>query len=350
MTDKIYGELYGSYINGSHFMGSFKSSTFVGNLNGVKLLNDNIFDGNIDNNNIIGSLSGSYEYLYNKGTTNASINGSIVDKTTVDMNTLLSPINEFIKSISSNVKIIHEDDKFKLNIDDTKENIILINNMYSKDLTNNNKLIIVKNNVFYNITVIGNDVSKMWNIPYDNVVSYVVLCQMSNVNVIPKAQPRNKLYDDINNEMNSIYNELINRNNNKHDFSIKKKTNNNLFTPYTVFRYPLNKNFNNAFGESLGLVKNIDLNNELPNMYYVFNDSNDNNHYGSQNGNNVVLNNDDIYNTIYNFEKYNKYKLKININDMTEDDKQNIIKQYSNIYKLAIIKDNNIIYGIYIMP
>lgn len=346
MSNSIYGELYGTYINSNHFIGTFKNIIFIGDLKDNQLMNDNIFDGNIDSSFINGNLSGSYVYLSNKGTMSTAINGNIISINDINIYKFLEPINDYITNINPNMKLIYENDIYEIMDGDIKEDIKLVNNMYAKQLAENSKLIIVKNNVFYNIIISYGKNNITWNIPYENIVSYTVSCKLLDTKITPNILPRNELYDDINNEMTTLYNQLVKNNHVSFD---TKTTYNNLFTPYTVFRYPLNSYFNNAFGERLGVVKNVNPNKETDNLCYIFNDSNNNTHHGSNNGNNVIItNNNNIGDKIYNYEKYNKYLLKINISNMTEKDKQNFINQYSNTYKMDILKIDGIIYGIYI--
>lgn len=55
-----------------------------------------------------------------------------------------------------------------------------------------------------------------------------------------------------------------------------------------------------------------------------------------------------MYEKISNYEKYNKYLVKLETYDKTQDELHNMVKHYSLSYTLDVLQENGVIFGIYI--
>lgn len=347
MSNYINGFIYGRLIGESHLLGSFHSAGFMGDLKNVSLSNENSVDCNIDGDNIFGKLEGKY----NNGITSGDIGAEIVGKIKSYENTtateILNIINSYLSSIGLDIKFIEEYGKF-VYVEGSGIRRIVCSTREPFAVHPNDKVIIkvVKDCTNYVFTIMTENDRVVWNIPHENIIKISVLCELFNLSVVPVDNPPDPYNFYYFLEMLRLEEQK------RYRYKSKSLPTNNLFTPYTTFTPPANKYFNNAYGEKIGLVNNINPNETTAETYYhVFENSNNNTTHGQQNGNTVIMENKQtkIYDKIYNYEKYHQYKLKVNIDGMSEPEKERFIKNYMETYKMDILRENGIIYGIYIV-
>lgn len=180
-----------------------------------------------------------------------------------------------------------------------------------------------------------------------------MLCKVNNIQIdnhrgmqllinddVPRSANGN--YGDnaiITRSANSSYNIAVTRSANGNYGDNGKMLNNNLYNTYTVFVNPCLHYVNNALGTSLGVMLNVNPNEQttISNKFIA-----------RVNDKDIVVGNDPMQ-RITTYEKYHQYKIKLNLAGKSEEDKRYYIKQLSNNYRIEILQHNNIIEAAYIV-
>lgn len=356
MTNEIYGELCGKIINDSYFIGTFINFNILGDLKQIQL-KKNYFNGNVEGCDILGNISGDYicmtETNMTKGTLTTEIKGKIVNiNCSSQIYNIIPVINDEFKKLNISCELNYDNNIFYIISNDITEEITFYNSYYKKVINSNVYISMTKDLLYFEFNIFDNN-NCVYNIyiPYEGSISLSIAGMLYNTNLTPEEVKTNEIFNLVNDELNMIKKDLYKRK----PINIEpKQINNNLFTPFTLYAKTNLRHFNNYFGEQLGIINNIDINNMLNNkVMFVYGNNNLNTSNGSQNYNNFVVYSDNadtqINNKIYNFEKYNKYRVKLDINNKTNEERINLIKLYSKSYNLYVLSENGNIYGIYII-
>ena len=348
MSNYIAGYIYGNIKGENHIMGSFYDSRFMGNLKYLNLLNDNFCDCLINRDQISGKLEGKYTSGEIKGDIKANLLGPIKSTEEGNPNELLRDVNFCLSYIDPIYKISYVDNQYLFPSESNKNvnvNIFGSSSLFTQMLTVDKQFMAYKDCIHYVFKIVSLDTGdvKMWKIPIGKITKLAVLCELTNVSTVP-VDNMSDIY-----EFDFLAKEIRKE---KPKQNVKPfPVTNNLFTPYTTFTPPATKYFNNKYGEAIGLVHNVNPNETTINTYFhVFENPSNNTSNGPQNGNNVVMSDEKtrIFDTIYNYEKYNRYRHKVDISKMTELEKLTFLDEYSKTYKIDVLRIDDIIYGIYI--
>ena len=126
MSSKLIGDFYYG-IRNNHTYGTFYNIRFIGDLNGVNIEMNNIFDGNVINTKMSGKFMCNYIKLTNKGRLFTDLTASItkIEDISGNLNEPLKYINYYITQINSTNKLTYID-----------KNLVFIDNKQQKNIIN----------------------------------------------------------------------------------------------------------------------------------------------------------------------------------------------------------------------
>lgn len=371
----LNGIIYGNIYNSNTFIGSVYKGNFIGKLNNTVLQDGGKIEGTItkqNNNtnkiNLTGLLNCNYKSYNTSNITDcslkANINAIVRELPKEQFNVIQSIINDinvYIKNFG-NIALGGNYGTFVVNINN-KTDIVKLNNSSINTVSYitqiNNKILSLFMSQYYIYITLGN---KCWLLPSsENYICYVILnCYVYNDNITNITEYNNNVvYNRVKTELQNIHNEMLPNNINR--FIPKtKEPYNNLFNEYYVRHPSINQYLNINIGLENGLIKLVNKNDNNYVSAHVFSNPNLNVLGKSTDYNAVIIDYIDkdsdeakataLNERIYNYEKYNQYIYKLDLNKIGQEYLINYLNLIRKTYKLDIlVDDNNNIIAVYIV-
>ena len=371
----LNGIIYGNIYNSNTFIGSVYKGNFIGKLNNTVLQDGCKIEGTINkqynNTNqfvLTGLLNCNYKSYNTSNITDcslkANINGVVRELPKEQFNVIQSIINDiniYIKNFG-NISLGSNYGTFIININN-KTDIVKLNNSSINTVSYrtqiNDKILSLFMSQYYIYITIGD---RCWLLPSsENYICYIILnCYVYNDNIINVTEYNNNVvYNRVKTELQNIYNEILPSNINKFIPKIKEPYN-NLFNEYYVRHPSINQYLNINIGLENGLIKLVNKNDNNYVSAHVFNNPNLNVLGKSTDYNTVIIDYIDkdsdeakataLNERIYNYEKYNQYIYKLDLNEIGQEYLINYLNLLRKTYKLDIlVDDNNNIIAVYIV-
>lgn len=362
----LNGIIYGNIYNSNTFIGSVYKGNFIGKLNNTVLQDGSKIEGTItkQNNNtnqliLNGLLNCNYKSYNTSNITDCSLKANInaivreLPKEQFDVvQSIINDINIYIKNFG-NISLGGNYGTFVVNINN-KTDIVKLNNSSINTVSYitqiNNKILSLFMSQYYIYITIGD---RCWLLPSsENYNSYIILnCYVYNDNIINVTEYNNNVvYNRVKTELQNIYNEIVPNNINKFIPKIKEPYN-NLFNEYYVRHPSINEYFNINIGLENGLIKLVNKNDNNYVSAHVFSNPNLNVLGKSTDYNAVIIDYIDkdsdeakataLNERIYNYEKYNQYIYKLDLNEIGQEHLINYLNLLRKTYKLDILVDDN---------